>query len=275
LALAVEVGVQADLAEAVYEVFDERWGLSLEVLRDHELEALLAKLQTVDTIDRYHICAVLADACRRQPRAVVRLLLDRIARAAGGCGSYDPLPHAHEFKLDGLATTSEYADVLRDIRERSLTLPAEHWRGLVELPDLYKVASSCFDATGLAVLREWIDSSDPERIMGASHLLRAAPRTFVFDQKDYALHLLESAEVAGEECARRVAGDLFASAISGTLSGVPGQPFPEHITMLERSVAVVDRLSPGNAAQQFYEALAAHARERIRHSELEGEELLC
>jgi len=272
LALAVNLDGRGDLADAVCEVFDAHWGIPLDTLTDAQLAALLDTVSTVDSLDHYHTCAALTAACRRAPKAVVRLLIGRLARSDGRDGR-EGLPRAHNLDLAALAAHDEYADILRDIRDQLLAMQEGHWRAVHDLPDLYQRASANFDATGLAVLREWIEADDPERITGASHLLRSASRTLVFEREDFVVRLLDRADEFGEECGRRVAADLSALAMGGMFSGTPGEPFPEHVAILERSKSVADRLPIGTAAQAFYESLAKDAQSRIAHSEQEGEEL--
>jgi hypothetical protein len=258
LALAVDCGGRGEIADAVCEVFDEHWGIQLDTLSNSQLAVLLTKVSTVDSLDHYHTCALVTAACHRLPRAVVRLLLDRLARDAGG-DDHEGLPHAHNLDLAGLASHSQYADILRDIRDEMLALPEGHWRALHDLPGLHQRASANFDATGLAVLREWVEADDPERITGASHFLRSASRAFVFEHEDFVVRLLDRAEMFGEECQRHVASDLNASAMGGMFSGTPGEPFPKRVAILDRSRLVAERLPIGTAAQAFYESLAKEA----------------
>jgi hypothetical protein len=274
LAVAVDFAGNTELAAAVCEVFDKTWGIPLTQLSDRAMEELLDRMVALPSIDNHHICAFVTGVAAHNARAAVRFLLARVTHPLEGLAErYEALPHHHDIRPTSLESDPEYAAILCDVRDAALALPDAHWRASGELAELFKRLAPGFDATALAVLSEWIDSNDPERIMGASLFLHKAPRTFVFGQEDYVAHLLARAEAAGGECRQRAVADLEASATLGMFSGIPGQPFPEHVAMLERASILTARLSPGSATSELYERLADHARTRIRQAEIDREEL--
>ena len=172
-----------------------------------------------------------------------------------------------------LDSVPEYAAILRDVRDAALALSEAHWRVPSDLADLFKCLAPGLGTTALKVLREWFDSDDPERIMGASLFLREAPRAFVFDQEEYAACLLAHAGAVGEECCQRVIADLETSATLGMFSSIPGEPSPNHIMMLERATPLIAWLLPGSTTHELYERIVCHTKERIRWAAIEKEEL--
>ena len=259
----------SSLAEELCELFDSQWGIPLDQLTDTEVAVLLSKLELVTTLDDYHTCSLISVACSRLPRLVVDLLCKRANRAND---TFHPLPHAHNLDLQGLFESEAYLELLREIRDQSIACD-DSWHRTDGLRELFKRASFGFAQPSLDVLQEWIDSNNPELIVLAGSFLKEAPRSFIFAQKDFVCHLLEQAGIAGAEYYGYVKSHLFASAAMGSFSGIPGQPFPEHVDMLKQATQAEYSLIPGSLSYQLYEEVAHHARRSIRTSERDGEEL--
>jgi hypothetical protein len=237
---------------------------------------------------------------KRLPRSIIQLLLKRIERDEEDKeGSYQPLPYLEfQHKLDGIAKSNEYKDILREIRNQALkrTYHTKFWypklfkeaslvpvsRGSDELhrsiqktsptPYYYEDEVLVFSPTSLEVLNEWIDSGDRQKIETASCLVSDAPKAFVFTNVEFVANLLEQAYELGDDCYQTVTYDLFNSATSGVRGGTPGQPFPEDIALQEKSAAVAAQFIVRSPSHRFYDSLAKDAKSSIQFWEKRWEE---
>jgi hypothetical protein len=300
MALAVDIGGSTDLASGLCRVVHAEYGISPDVLTDEELKKLLAKLEPVANIEEYHISKFLAHVSKRLPGSIIQLLLKRIERDEEDKeGSYQPLPYLEfQHKLDGIAKSNEYKDILREIRNQALkrTYYTKFWfpklfkeaslvpvpRGSDELHSSIQQTSPIrycyedevlvFSPTSLEVLNEWIDSGDRQKIETASCLVSDAPKAFVFTNVEFVANLLEQAYELGDDCYQTVTYDLLNSATSGVRGGTPGQPFPEDIALQEKSAAVAAQFIVRSPSHRFYDSLAKEAKSSIQLWEKRWEE---
>src|SRR5206468_3696403 len=112
------------------------------------------------------------------------------------------------------------AGLVRRIRDQSLAQSSWKWSAL---PQLF-LAVSNFGPEGLAALGEWLERSDPDRVVAATMLLAEASPEFLFDHQDIIDQALTRAEALGEECLERVRSVFLGIAFSTarwSLSGAP------------------------------------------------------
>jgi hypothetical protein len=149
MAVGVEIGSSRELAIELYGIFNSDYGISLETLSDEELEILLAKLEPVTDITEDNINEFINLVSQRLPRSVVQLLLKRIEYyEKNNDSNYHPLPYS-EFrqKLNGLAESEKYEDIIRDILIQALN----HSGRMFCLSQLFKEVSLNFTPTSLKV----------------------------------------------------------------------------------------------------------------------------
>jgi hypothetical protein len=199
-------------------------------------------------------------------------LLNRIERSATAYNrEYEPLPYSKGFenRLNGLAKSEEYEDLLRTIRNRTLK-KQHHERSC--LARLFKEASLQFTNVSLRVLEEWINSGDKEKIQAVSFLLREAPQEFFFTNIDFISNLLEQAYDLGDDCYQMVSSALYSSATFCVGFGIPGQPFPHDVVLRDKSAAIAARLVVGSPSHRFYESLAQGAKASVQFWQKRWEE---
>ncbi len=93
-AVAVDIGNSSALAEGLCEIFDANWGIPGDSLNESDIQAILAKFETVNQIEGHEISQFLSFAAKRLPQAVIRLILSRIDRDdANHDREYRPLPY--------------------------------------------------------------------------------------------------------------------------------------------------------------------------------------
>jgi hypothetical protein len=140
-------------------------------------------------------------------------------------------------------------------------------------PQLFELLAEGFDVAVLRVLSEWIDSNDGKRLRAIGRLLREAPHSFIFQNRDFVDRLLSAASSVSTTCLEDVAGDLYSVTLSGSRSGNPGQPFPRDIQIRDDALSVLNDLPAGSPARRLYENVLSSAEARIDAQLREGEEL--
>lgn len=262
LALGANVGTHSQLAEELCRIFDETWGVTPEFLSQPDWVSLLSKLEAVDEIGGYNTNRFLSSAGSRVPRDVVQLLLTRLERREGRSLRYRALPFDFQrFPLEGLAQSSDYKAILREIRDRSLNMEIIGWHWL---PRLYRAVSNRYDDAGREVLVEWVHTGDPDRIRAVGRLVSSAGPNFVFDYVDFVSDLLGCADASGEEIGKEVARALWTSTHSGTYTRTVGQPSERDVAVRDTAGTLAQRSDLPLAARQFYASLAAEAEQSIR-----------
>jgi len=271
LALTVEVGEDKDIASELFQIFHAGLGVAIDALKDDEMEALLGKLEAVRDIDDHWVMEFIKASVRRVPKSTVHLLISRLKRARGGDSTYRPLPF-EPLDLDGIESSPDYEDILREIRDqaaRAGPVVREFF-----LPKLFRAASKNFShPVALAVLDEWIESGDRKKIEAAGSLVRGAPSDFVFENVSFVENLIEKSHEAGEECCRRVCGHLYGSAISGASWGTPGKPMPRDLALRDKASEIGRAFSAGSPVREFYDSLLGHAEFSMREQLARDEEL--
>ncbi len=279
LALDFDINEDKDLADALCRTFNTnpQYGIPPGQLDEEDLEAILSKLVIVKefTSGLHYVDQFLKYCSSLIPEAIVDFWLKRmdIAEKKNKTPSYEYQPIPHLFFLDGLEAISSnpnYLDQLRRVRDRAL-YPTSTNR--FYLPRLFAAMSSGFSPLCLAVLDEWIESDDVDRITGVGLLVREAPRGFVFSSTDFVSILIEKSYAAGPDCYRSVKSGLFSSAALGGKHGAPGQPMVEDTKLRDQAKEVSSRFQRGSLTQRFYLSLAEYAEEQIRDDLAEDEEL--
>ena len=271
MALAVDVGDSEALAIELCKIADADWQGRPEEFTNSDYQALLGKLDRVNELD-YSLVQFMTQAVIRIPDDVVGLLLRRIEHAVSTRrNGYHAIPFDGLRQLfESLEGHPQHAILLQ--RTRDASLPKNSLLNH-DLGRLYRSLSLDFDTNGLAVLQEWVDSGERERIEAVASLLREANNSFVFQRSDFVVHMLERAEQCGEDCIRTVSNCFYSVAIGGTRTGTPGKPFSHDIAMRDRARTQMNGLSPGTSAYRLFEQVLRSAERDIRQANLEGEEM--
>ena len=155
----------------------------------------------------------------------------------------------------------EYKKIIEELLRRAARADSldKFW-----LPIFFKDISDGYPQAALDNLRPWIISGDRPKLETAALLLRSAPADFLFDQKDFVIELLETADTFSGDCYRSVCSDLFSCAVSGPREGTPGEPKSHDVNICDQSKAALSSLQPGSPAYRFYESLVQYAEKEIK-----------
>lgn len=277
LVLDVPIGTDVALAEELLIHIHPDLGLDLALFADEQLVALLDNLRDLSGLEGHWVGKFLENSSARIPQVVMEFLLDRLSQ--GREEGYRPLPYIFDFALPGLASSPNYAAILRRIRDVLLARSAEdgtggtaNWMAGFWLAPLYHIASQGYDQTGLVVLEEWF-AGTPLQILTVGRLLRDVPRQFVFAEREFVSRLLIAAAAKGEAVYNVVIESLIVGAVGGTKTGTPGEPFPEDIALYGRATACLKELRAGSPQYRFYSMLRDIATAEIERAQQQAEEL--
>jgi hypothetical protein len=139
------------------------------------------------------------------------------------------------------------------------------------LPTLFGAVASDFELA-LAILREWTESRDAEKIVGAAHFLGAFQHSIVFSAGPFIADLLDAAASNGKVCLGRVQSELFGTAIGGVHSSTPGEPAPRYVSDKASAQALAKKYADRPPVREFYETLIRHAESSIERDMIQWEE---
>ena len=272
LAREVHVGDRGVLASQLCRLFYGGWGIPFGALTTDDLDVLLSKLEDVPDLDEHCVNAFLVKASAKDAREVLRLLLARVRKDRNQGIGYSALPSlGFQDRLIGLATSPDQKTILQEVRDVSLE---PGWSVKYWIPELFREISAGFESAGsLEVLNEWINSGSDDKIKSAAVLVSSADPAFVFEHIEFTSNLLERAHAANHDCYQSVISSLARSALSGTRSGTPGQPFPEDVAMKDQARVVAGKFNAGSPTHRFYTSLAESAEASITYQLLQDEEL--
>jgi hypothetical protein len=273
--LSVDITESAEIAGEVLGEFDEKYGaFKVEDLTNEQIQKVLNSLIKCPSINEYQISLFLSKVSLAHPLQTLKMLMERVEHyeAHPKVDAFQPLPYSwRESEALLFSRTTQYEQLLRIVRDWATKSPAG-WIRTHYGAELFKLVSAGFDEITLKVLREWILSADEQHLEKAASLLSEANNTFVWNNEDFVIKLLEQAQKYGNACYKRVSSYLYSSVIQGGRSGTPGQPFPEDITQSDRSAEMMAKLPHGSPSYRFYKSLYDDAKANIeRHTNDESD----
>jgi hypothetical protein len=270
LARLVEFGTETALADALCATIHAQFGIPPDLLSDEDITTILKKLEGVNRLD-HHVQEFLAMASARRPREVVGLLLVRVERGDAQYDSeFEPMPYLGlHHRLCGLANGA-YESILAQVRDRAASADR---RSRFWITKLFKEVSFGYGPRCLAVLGDWINSGDPNRIEAATALLRDGPAAFVFEHFDFVSNAISRAVAAGVECHRAVSDHLFTCAVCHGRQRMGGGPFPQDVTLRDKATEAMRKTQAGTPLHRFYESLVRRAERNIQEAQAKEEEM--
>ena len=233
IALASDIHANSHLADSLCALI----ALVIDHVEDGEVPVLLDKLRSAPTLE-YFANEVLAKLAPEHRDEILGFLLARAA--AGGeirAISYD------EFNVDllGGATGEELLALLRRVRDAMLD-PSPRLR--YEAPGLYWRLATNQDAA-LAVLLEWLTTSEESRIDAAVELIGAMPWQVALAHPQFVQETLDAAHARGAESLAKVARSLLSvTVVTGNQSRTMGQPPERHIKLRDEGRKHAEAFAP-------------------------------
>lgn len=265
LALSIPFADDANVAREALRLFGSHGIVDWHELKDSDVDRLMSAIEDLDDIDEYSVQGALISLSSIRPRAVLRLLMNRIERMeAGGLGGpHGALPFRWYKPLD-FRLQEDFPSILRDTRGW-ISENLDSWPRRRIGADLFRmIASEEFDEQVLEVLDEALADGSTEQVRTVGAILSEAPRSLILSNVEFVTRVLWAAERHGDECVREVGGSLHSRVTTGTRQGTPGEPFPEDVEQRDLAALAATRLPRGSIEQRFYRSLEQAADESIR-----------
>lgn len=270
LALRMEVGRSAEVAERFAELFWGAWDIIPDTLPPAVWDAILKKLILVEHLETAAVIDLLRNAATYAPHALARTLMARVRHAVGETRPYKAIPSLGEHSLDGFLVCPEHDFILREIRDAALVvpLPASEW-----LPSFYELVSVGYGDTGLSVLREWVDGAGAQGVTWACVLLRSIAPEFLTKRIDFIDNMLQRADAAGAEVLETVctmlSGPVHRVAVGAR---IVGSPSPQLVEIRDTGRVLAMQAGRSRAFRDFYREVADLADASIRDARAYDEE---
>jgi hypothetical protein len=264
LLVGADIGQNPRMAEVLAEAIDSNFGIPPDLLSDDEIEKILEKLVAVREIthQNFHLARFLAFLVRRTPARVVGFFLRRIEYSTTHKDEegYTPTPFGLEELFAQIADTSEHAAIVRVLAQslNEQDVLKRYW-----FTKLFGLVAGSFGPATQAIISELAENKTEENYKLIAILLQEVPREFIFSEKDFCAKLLEAANRISEQAFKNISGQLVASSQSGGFSGIPGEPFPQQVSIKDRAAKLATEYADRPIVAKFYSAVAQFAQEMI------------
>lgn len=267
--LLAPIGRSEHVANEVFSVFALPGDLQVGSLDDLTTCAFLDRLAPCPTINSGWILEFLSHAASLVPMHTIDFLMKRIDRHSESAdASFHPLPfglYDHRTHLN-FRDSPDLPRYLLRIRE--WILKTLHSRSVVGCePQLYAAVAGEFDQIVVTDLETWVRSSDADKLTVVGRILAESPPSFVFDQREFVVDLLDRASLVGEDCVEQLISALWSAAAAGVRRGTAGSPFPQDLNRRDLSDKVLAHVSQVSPAWRLYYTLKLDAQLDIRRKQ--------
>jgi hypothetical protein len=275
--LNTDVADDSELAEGLFEIFEEHYRFRFSEISLGELARLLEKLEKVKSLHSHFLGYFLVHAGLRDPKAVARLLLSRLeqkikldrerwespaseANVLGGqlVENFDALPE-HGFydeRFQDVVNHPDYIAALRLIRDAALI---EANRSTVQYDDtlskLFREFSLNYGAVSLDVLDEWVNSGDCEKLQTALQLLGDTYLGFYVNNVPFVSNYLRRAQDYGRAVFEEVQAAMLHSAEFGPTGVMAAHSGEVAYALIDLGLKAVERAQGEPLAQNFFQQL--------------------
>lgn len=276
--LAIELTISADFGDSQQLAHDYLMWITgdrripFDSIGEPNVKAILQKLLPLPRIDDHWVQEFIKKSLNHYPGLVVDFLVARVTIAQErGDWSYNPVPWSSGLHGDwGLMKQQDALQWIRRLFDWAL---AQEQAGESVLPwfgDLVRTLCTVSSSDFVEFFRQWILSAGREGFAVATSLARQTPQSFVFEQHEFVVWMMRLARSHGADVLRKLGSALYGAAVSGSRSGVPGEPFPEDIKLRDRAAEVLAGLTRQDPAYELYSDLHRHAIQSIEMQEEEG-----
>jgi hypothetical protein len=292
--LEVQIGKDTELAEKLFQIFEERFGAKLDEIDQSVLLKVLGKLDEVESVRNYHLSRFLAQVAVREPMAVAKLLLSRIrtkillskkrwekpatdvrSYVAQMVDTFGGLPksgfHSEEFRQ--VINHQEYRDALRLLRDAALD---EYYSSafLYEdtLSELFHDFSLSYGPLSLNVLDEWVNSGNCEKVTAVLELLGDTHLGFFVNNLPFLSNYLHRADKCGSVVFESVQQTLLTFAQNGPRRGIASLRGERSNALFHQANQALAVLHDDPLTSHFFENLRDSGRNMIQSDMREVEE---
>jgi hypothetical protein len=267
----VDIGNSSDIADDVLGLFGHV--IPLDELSEQDVQEYLDKLGPIPCLDGHWTDTFLAHASHHHAEITAQFFMKRVELAADSkdwrfrpC-NYGPWGHIPlRFR-----EAREFSAILRRVVQWMTSRDHDDFQFNEQAGQLFEAMFGLLDERILGFVADWIDVAKPAELQSIGAIFSKASEAFVFEHRALVVRLLEKADRFGKEILRRMISALYCAAIQGMRSGVPGEPFPQDITMKEEAEKALKEIPRFSPAYDLYDAVRKHAEHAIARCKQEAE----
>jgi transcriptional regulator with XRE-family HTH domain len=247
--------------------------IPFDSIPNHDLTRIVELLTVPDSLDDHYLREFLARVAKREPGQVVELAKKRLDQAiAAENWKYSPIGVLSGGAAESLNLLAhpDGAMIFRETLDWALPRAAADYQFSYRFAELVTGVFGCSEPSFASTLEAWCFHGGATHYAVVAAVLRETPNSFVFGQHAFVLRILRAARALGRSVQKAVSSSLFASALGGVRSGIPGQPFPTDLDMKQRAEHILASLAKSDPAFSLYDDIRAHAEESIGRSRREG-----
>lgn len=264
--------IQASRGEIFIWLDDDQF-IPFDSIPNEDLTRIVELLTVPDSLDDHNLRGFLTRVAKRDPRQIIELAKKRLDQAvADENWNYSPIvgPGGDPAESLNLLAHPDAPMMFRETLDWALPRVAAGYQFSYRFADLVTGVFGCSEPSFTSTLETWCIGGGETHYVVLAAVLRETPNSFVFSQHAFVLRILSAARALGRSVQKAVSSSLFASALGGVRSGIPGQPFPIDLDMKERAEQILASLAKSDPAFSLYEDIRRHAEESIGRSRREG-----
>jgi hypothetical protein len=261
LILSLDLGADASTAD---ELFANLRLVEPHELGEHGLRRMLTYIATVEELD-YWAMEFLRKLAKDRADEVLDLLMRRIERSAelpSRFGGFKPLPYGHVIVPHEVQFFDELScspNAIGRALDHGFALNDRGRYWFAELiSNLARKPEPLFTA-----FETWIAEGQSERLQFIAQAMHRIPFDVIFAKASFVVALVDATAALGEEAARRVSSALFSAATTGLRAGLPFEPMPQDVAMIDRARAIRSTLVQGSPAYSLFDDIVRYGEESV------------
>ena len=264
--------MQSSRGEVFMWLDDDKF-IPFDLIPDEDLARIVELLAVPDSLDEHFVREFLARVAKRNPRHVIELAKKRLDQAVVGENwKYSPIGGLGGGAAESLNLLAhpDGPGLFRETLNWALTRTVAGYQFSYRFADLVTGVFGCSESSFASTLEAWSAGGGEGHYAVLAAVLREVPNSFVFNEHDFVVRILRAARGVGRAAQRSISSSLFASALGGGRSSIPGQPSPMDLDMKERAEQMLASLAKSDPAHGLYTDIRAHAEAEIERSRAEG-----
>ena len=269
----VDFSISSKVADDALMIFCGDQLISFSLLTRDDIEHFIKKLMPIPELDGYWIETFLSNASRHHTQLAAAFFMARVEHAASiDDWHYRPCNYGPYLNVPfHFRESEEFTSLFRQVSQWMKVNFEKDFQFKHRSCELFNMMFNPLDDELLGFIQDWIDVSTSDDMRIISQVLRQSHPNFVFEQRAFVTRFLDKAKQHGVEVLDNAVSALYSSAITGSKSGISGEPFPQDIMMrdeAEKALQEIPRFAP---AHRLYDALKKSAEDDISRSLRERE----
>jgi hypothetical protein len=272
------------VADDTFVLFAASDTISIDLLTEADIDALLGKLTPLPDISEYWVASFLASTSKLYGMKVANFLMERVNYAANTKKwEYRPSTfgaHGDDVRYK-FRESPDFVPILTRVSNWMKSRPDDYTFNSCTA-DLFETMFSPFDDVLVASLEGWIDRATAEDMDAIAGVLSKSShggmferdetsRGFVFVHRPFVERFLTRAQGLGKDALDKAISVLWSAEAMGVRSGVPGQPFPQDVKMKEEAERALQEISRFSPAYRLYNTIKKTAENNIQQSMRDAE----